>query len=65
VKAELLATSPMLYLPIMALFLFMAIFIGIFVVTMRKRAVAYDPVARLPLDDGNPLNHSHDEGGER
>ena len=54
-KSELLAKSPMLALPLVALFLFLAIFVGIFLVTMRKRALAYEPIARLPLegeDDG-------------
>jgi hypothetical protein len=50
VKSELLAKSPMLALPLVALFLFLAIFLGIFVITMRKKAPAYDPIARLPLD---------------
>ncbi|MBS2018880.1 MAG: hypothetical protein JST00_38790 [Deltaproteobacteria bacterium] len=50
-KSELLAKSPMLALPLVALFLFLAIFAVVFFVTMKKRAPAYDPVARLPLDD--------------
>ncbi len=50
-KSELLAKSPMLVLPLVALFLFLAIFTVMLVVTWRKRAPAYDPVARLPLDD--------------
>jgi hypothetical protein len=50
VKSELLSKSPLLALPLVALFLFLAIFLGIFVLTMRKKAPAYDPVARLPLD---------------
>jgi len=50
-KSELLAKSPMLALPLVALFLFLAAFAVIFIVTMRKRAPAYDPLARLPLDD--------------
>ncbi len=49
-KSELLSKSPLLALPLVALFLFLAIFLGIFVLTMRKKAPAYDPVARLPLD---------------
>jgi hypothetical protein len=62
-KSELLAQSPMLALPMVALFLFLALFLGIFVVTMKKRAPSYDPVARLPLDgDEEPGN---DEGGRR
>lgn len=52
-KAELLATSPLLVLPLVALFLFLAIFLGIFFQTMRRTARAYDPIARLPFDDGD------------
>jgi hypothetical protein len=54
-KTEFLARSPLLVLPLVALFLFIAIFAGIFVLTMRKKAPAYEPIARLPLgedDDG-------------
>lgn len=50
-KSELLAKSPMLALPLIALFLFIAVFVAMFVVTMRKRAQAFDPLARMPLDD--------------
>ncbi len=49
-KAELLAKSPMLLLPLVALFFFLAVFVGIFVLTMRKKPLAYDPIARLPLE---------------
>lgn len=49
-KSELLAKSPMLALPLVALFFFLAIFLGILVITMRKKAPAYDPIARLPLE---------------
>ncbi len=52
-KSELLAKSPMLFLPILALFLFVAVFVGVIVMTMKKRGSAYDPVARMPLDDGD------------
>lgn len=50
-KSELLATSPMLALPLVALFLFIAIFAGVFIITMSRKAKAYDPIARLPLAD--------------
>ena len=57
-KSELLATSPLLALPMFALFLFLAIFSVVVVMTMKKKAPAYDPVARLPMEgDG-------DHGGE-
>lgn len=50
-KSELLSKSPLLALPLVALFLFMAVFGVMFLVTMRKRAPEYDPLARMPLDD--------------
>ena len=50
-KSELLARSPMLMLPIIALFLFIVVFTAMFIATMKKRAHAYDPLARIPLDD--------------
>ncbi len=52
-KSELLAKSPLLALPLIALFLFFAVFAVVFIVTMKKRAPAYDPIARLPLDEPN------------
>jgi cbb3-type cytochrome oxidase subunit 3 len=58
-KSELLAKSPLLALPLVALFMFIAIFGAIFVLTMRKKAAAYEPCARLPLSDGHD-----DETGE-
>jgi hypothetical protein len=53
VKSELLAKSPLLLLPMVALFLFIAIFAAIFFLTMKKKAVTYDPIARMPLSDGH------------
>ena len=50
-KSELLERSPLLILPIMALFLFLAVFLAMLFVTMRRRAGSYDPVSRLPLDE--------------
>jgi hypothetical protein len=41
----------MLLLPLVALFLFIAVFAAGFIITMKKRAPAYDPLARMPLDD--------------
>jgi hypothetical protein len=52
VKSELLAKSPLLALPLIALFLFIAIFAAIFFLTMRKKAALYEPLARMPLGDG-------------
>ena len=50
-KSELLARSPMLLLPLVALILFIVVFTAMLIVTMRKRAPTYDPLARMPLDD--------------
>lgn len=52
-KSELLAKSPMLALPLVALFLFLAVFAVVLVVTLRRRAATYDAVASSPLDDGD------------
>jgi len=62
VKSELLAKSPMLMLPLLALFLFLAVFIAMFVMTMKKRAPAYDPLARMPLEDDHA--DAENEGAE-
>lgn len=66
-KSELLAKSPMLALPLMALFIFMAVFAAMFFLTMKKRALAYDAVARMPLDDDMPETPDTDDTqrGER
>ncbi len=50
-KQQLLAQSPLLVYPIIALFLFMAVFLLVTWSAYRKKAAAYDPIARLPLDD--------------
>lgn len=62
-KSELLARSPMLALPLVALFLFIAVFVGVFFITMKKRAPAYDPMARMPLDDED--HHDNATGAGR
>ncbi len=41
----------MLLLPLVALILFIVVFTAMLIVTMRKRAPTYDPLARMPLDD--------------
>ncbi len=58
-KSELLAKSPLLALPLAALFLFLAFFAVVVVVTMKRRAASLDPIARLPIDDED------EEGGPR
>lgn len=51
-KSELLAHSPALALPLVALFLFVGVYLGVFFLTMRKKKGAYDPIASMPLADG-------------
>jgi hypothetical protein len=56
VKSDLLAAlakSPLLLLPLVALLLFLVVFVAMIVATYKKRAPAYDPIARMPLDDGD------------
>ena len=69
-KSELLATlatSPMLILPLVALFLFIVVFIGMFITTMKRRATAYDPLARMPLEDDrdDPAQLTAEKGAGR
>jgi hypothetical protein len=52
-KSDLLATSPLLVLPLMAFFLFLVVFLTVFFVTMARKALAYDPIARLPFELGD------------
>lgn len=63
----LLAKSPLLALPLIALFLFIVVFVAMFIVTMRKRAPAYEPLARMPLEDEDVNAESDDaqEGAPR
>jgi hypothetical protein len=58
VHKDLLAHSPLLVLPLMALVLFVAVFFVVCVRTMAKRAPAYARVASLPLDEQEGI-HEH------
>jgi cbb3-type cytochrome oxidase subunit 3 len=51
VKSEFLSKSPLLALPLAALFLFLLVFAAVVVLTMRRKATTYEPIATLPLDD--------------
>ena len=66
-KSDLLATSPLLMLPLGALFLFIVVFVAMFIVTMKRRAPAYEPLARMPLEDEDVDGGSDDaqEGAPR
>jgi hypothetical protein len=49
-KSEFLAQSPLLFLPLFAFFLFLAVFMTVVITTMSRKARAYEPVERLPID---------------
>jgi hypothetical protein len=51
VKSEFLAKSPLLALPLAALFLFLFFFAAVVLLTMRRKAATYQPIASLPLGD--------------
>ena len=48
---DLVTRSPILTIPMSALFLFLTVFVGNLVRTYARRAASYDDVARLPLDE--------------
>jgi hypothetical protein len=50
---ELVTRSPLLTIPLSALFLFLSVFVGALVRTYGRRASAYDAIARMPLDEEN------------
>lgn len=50
---ELATHSAVFAVPLGALFLFLTVFVGNFVRVYGRRASAYDPIARLPLDETN------------
>ena len=54
---ELVTKSPILSVPFAALFLFLTVFVGNLVRTYSRRASAYDPVARLPLESEEESRH--------
>lgn len=58
---ELMARSPLLVVPMTALFLFLTVFVGNLVRTYSRRASAYDPVARLPLEAEEETFHDRRE----
>lgn len=57
-KSEFLAKSPLLALPLFALFLFLTVFFIVVFTTMTRKAHAFDPIARLPID----ADDEHDGG---
>ena len=57
-KTEFLARSPLLILPLGALFFFLLVFATVVITTMLRKATAYDPLARMPLDGEEPGGQS-------
>jgi hypothetical protein len=51
VHRELLSHTPLLALPIFAMFVFLAVFLGVCAVTLTRKRRAYDQVADLALKD--------------
>jgi cbb3-type cytochrome oxidase subunit 3 len=51
VHKELLSHTPLLALPIFAMFVFLAVFLCVCVVTLTRRRRAYAEVANLALKD--------------
>jgi len=52
-KSDLLATSPLLALPLFAFILFLAVFMTVVITTYARKAKSYEPIERLPMDDGD------------
>jgi len=50
-KQQLLLQSPLLTLPIIALGLFLAVYLAVLIRTYLRKPSAYDPIARRPLED--------------
>jgi hypothetical protein len=48
---ELLAHTPLLALPIFAMFVFIAVFVAVCAVTLTRRRRAYDAVAQLAVEE--------------
>jgi hypothetical protein len=48
---ELLAQSPLLALPLIALFLFLAVFVGVVVRALSRSRAEIDACAALPLEE--------------
>jgi len=50
---DLLAHTPLLALPIAAMLLFLAVFLGVVVHTLLRGKRAYDGVSRIPVEEGD------------
>ena len=54
IASEFFSQSPVLLLPLIALFLFLAVFIAVSLRAARMTKSTVDTLAQLPLSDGEP-----------
>lgn len=54
---KLFAENPLTLFPTIGLTIFMAVFFAVTVNTLRRRAAAYDDLARLPLENDEEVRH--------
>jgi hypothetical protein len=60
--AELFHRSPLLALPLVALVLFLAVFAALLMRVLARRPQEFDPMAALPLSDGDATRPEVDRG---
>jgi len=60
IAKEFFRMSPALDYPLLALALFMAVFVAISVRAFMQKPARVDAVARLPLEDGSSKEFSHE-----
>jgi cbb3-type cytochrome oxidase subunit 3 len=54
---EFFSRSPLLALPLVALVIFLVVFVGVLVSVLRRRAHHFDDASRMALDDANEVDH--------
>jgi hypothetical protein len=50
---DLFTQSPIMVLPIVALLLFLGVFVAVLLRTFARKSDRFDAVARLPMEDSN------------
>ncbi len=55
--AKLFAGNPLTMFPSVGVVIFMGVFLAVTVSVLRRKAAAYEEIARLPLDDDDEVNH--------
>jgi len=55
--AKLFSGNPLTMFPSVGLAIFMSVFVVVTVNVLRRKAAAYDEIARLPLDDDDDEVH--------